>query len=171
MRRALLLLVCSLASGACDGGQRVPQQFIAARHLRAAAIGCYQLDSAALPDSLRRGLLNRIGALQLRADLMVPRHPELRRVGGFASRSGGAVDSAIGMWSADSLSDSIAVSIGDGFNGLALQLVPAGTDWQGGIRGYTDFGPERIRELGPVRVVRIACPAASSIARRPANDR
>ena len=171
MRRVVFALVFLVAIGACDERRPTERGFLAAGQLRESALGCYQVDSSTLPDSLRRGLLERIGTFQLRAEPLMPRHPELRRVEVQSSRSGRTGDNAVSGWSADSLSDSIAVSIGDGFNGIGLQLAPAGTDWQGRLNGYTDFGPQRTRELGPVRVMRIACPATSSSARRPANDR
>jgi hypothetical protein len=171
MRRMVLAFVFLVAIGGCDEQRPTERVFVAAGHLRESALGCYQVDSSTLPDSLRRGLLERIGKFQLRADPLMPRHPQLRRVEVLSSRSGRTGDNSLSGWSADSLSESIVVSIGDGFNGIGVRLAPAGNDWQGRLHGYTDFGPQRSRELGPVRVVRIPCPTVSSPARRPANDR
>ena len=131
---------------------------IAARGVRTAALGCYRLDASLLSDTARRQwVLAHLGTFRLRADSLIARRPELRRVSGLPKAARVPPDTLFGVWSADSLSDSIRVSATDGFQGISLVVAPANTEWRGRVASFTDFGPERVHEFGQVRVQRMSC--------------
>ena len=162
MRRGLdTLLLFLVGVLSCTSEQEVPRssrEVATARGIRTAALGCYRLDASMLTDTARRQwVLAHLGTFRLRADSFMARRPEWRRVSGLPKVARVIADTLIGMWVADSLTDSIRVSASDGFQGVSLVLAPANAEWQGRVLSLTDFGPQRVHHFGQVRALPMSC--------------
>lgn len=68
-------------------------------------------------------------------------------------------------WGADSLTDSIRVSMGDGHEGISFTLAPSNEEWRGRARYYTAPDPPRVHhQLGQGRARPITCADTAPVA-------
>ena len=116
------------------------------------------------------GWLAHLATFRLRADSLMARRPEMRRVSGLPKAARVRPGTLIGIWDADSLTDSIRVSATDGFQGVSLVLAPTNAEWQGRVSSFTDFGPQRVHEFGHVCARPMSC-ADTAAPNAPAGSR
>ena len=112
--------------------------------------GCYEVAS-----SEERAKSNLVRARSFRLDTarVSLQHPELRRV---ITPPGESSATSLSLWSADSLSDTLRISIGDGFTGVTLATVLKGATLAGEVTAWGDGGPWN-ENLGRVRLTKIPC--------------
>lgn len=158
-RHTLLLFLIGVLS--CTSEQELPRgsrEVAIARGIRTAALGCYRLDASTLTDTAhRQWVLAHLGTFRLRADSVMARPPDWRRVSGMPKVGRMIADTLIGVWVADSLTDSIRVTASDGFQGVSLVLAPANAEWHGRVVSFTDFGPQRVHHFGHIRARPMSC--------------
>ena len=152
---------------ACSRDRSLENEHLYAVQLRTEAVGCYRLDLAPGVDSEWRRGVSPVFVTTFRL------HPELntrvpfgfRAISGWPHVPSDTMRHIDGGWGADSLTDSIRVSMGDGYEGVSLTLSPANGDWRGVARYYSDADPPRVHhELGQVRARRITCADTALIA-------
>lgn len=151
------VLVCM----GCGGSRPVGT----ARERVARIAGCYTVRvETSTGAQVHLWLLREVGGmLRLYEDSLSPQKPTLHRVG---LRRGVPSDSAIEaaywlrLWSVDEDSDSVWVSIGHGYGGLELALVPRGDTLAGEASSFGDTQPRAI-PIGRVLAVRADCAASS----------
>ena len=144
--RALLSMLSAFAL-ACAGPESAGE--VLTRHSVPSVVpGCYALATGHDTAALGRARLFRLDADPVSAthrDL----HPATSLVDSTRER--------VSLWSADSLSDTVRVSIGDGFTGVTAIVVASPTGLRGRAIGYGDAGPSE-SVLGEVEYARRPCP-------------
>ena len=114
--------------------------------------GCYELARA---EDKAKVYLTRARSFQLDTARVSAQHPDLHRVITAPAES---LATRMSLWSADSLSDTLRISIGDGLTGITLATVQEGTVLTGEVSAWGDAGPWS-NNLGRVRFTKIACAA------------
>jgi len=170
LRRAAAGAALAAAAAGCSAPESSPSSSRAGaaarrpparRGLLAAAVGCYRLaPGPEVPAADRRAFpaLVRLDSVPVAAG-----YPQYRRLGVLAP-AGTPADWQT-VWTADSLSDSVFLWVGDSFAGVSLGLAPAaaaggGAEWDslaGSAVNVGDLGPTE-RGLGRAAAVRVPCP-------------
>ena len=152
MTRAALLRgsLLALVVLGCEEGP-----IVARRALFSPVVGCYSLDVSKIDSFYAPHLAATLGRFRLMADSVSLQHPELRRIDG---RPPGATHE-LAMWSVDSSTDRIWVSVSDGFTGYTLDVRPDAKNLIGTAINFGDYGPTKDR-IGRVRAVRAPWPAS-----------
>jgi hypothetical protein len=127
-----LAVACRQHEGAPEIGARVG--------VRADVIGCYALRRSRDSTSLLRAAAFRLDSIPV-----VPPYRKLHPAWSLRD----SVRERMTFWSADSLTDTIRVSVGDGFTGVVISGVRTDSGLQGRATGFSDRGPTEY-DLGPV---------------------
>jgi hypothetical protein len=129
---ALFMVACRQHEPAPESRARVG--------IRADVIGCYALLHSRDSTTLRRAAGFRLDSIPV-----VPPYRELHPAWSLRD----SVAERMSFWSADSLSDTVRVSIGDGFTGVVISGVRTASGLRGRATGFSDRGPTEY-ELGLV---------------------
>lgn len=145
-RIRLLPTTIALLAVACV--RKEPDRAAVARvGLPAGVMGCYTLLRSHESASLGRTLSFRLDSLPA-----LSKHPGLHPARSLRANA----REFMSFWSADSLTDTIGVSIGDGFTGVLISAVPSHGRLRGRARAFSDYGPTEL-ELGDVEYVSRPC--------------
>ena len=157
--RAILSASLGFVTIACSTSQWVGEEQLYAVQLRKNAVGCYRLDFTALDSARRLGVSSiYTSTLRLHPGLNTKAPFGFRAVSGWPHVASDSMRHIEAGWGADSLTDSIRLSIGDMYTGISLTLGPTSGDWQGVARYYSDADPPGVHhELGQVHARRISC--------------
>ena len=170
MRELLAILsVCvTLCTSACrHEAAEGEHEHLYANHLRTDALGCYRLELKPGIDSEGRGeFRQRLSTLRLGQELNTRYPYGFRRVSGWQRLPQDSLEYwTESGWIADSLTDSIRVSVDDMYHGYGLTLTPANGGWEGSARYFSDGDPPRVHhDLGQVHARPVSCAETTLVA-------
>lgn len=118
------------------------------------------LSVASDSDSLAQRLVSYV---QLDSERVSRDRPELRKV--VLADSALAERFQLRVWSADSVAQSLTLTIGNGFGGVQVNLHVGDSTISGTALTFGDVAP-RTRSLGVVRGVRVLCKSAQDVSSR-----
>jgi hypothetical protein len=124
-------------------------EVLARRGAPPAVAGCYTLATGHDTVAFARA---RAFRLELRP--ASAKHPDLHPATSLVD----STRERLSLWSADSLSDTVRVSIGDGFTGVTAVVMPSRDGLRGHAISYGDMGPSASR-LGEIAYERRPCSA------------
>ena len=165
LRVRIAALVALMCLAACASGDKSDEEWTAQRTLRDAALGCYRLElTDSVQQSVRDTILGNASVFRLHAASVSAKHPEIRKVTAAGAGPVPQTDYHHRVWTADSRSDSIAVSIGNGFTGISLVLAPNGGVWTGYAATFSDDRPPLFsRREASARAERVSCSDVPSL--------
>ena len=152
MRTAYVLALCAACAACKEQSAMVQRAVVSRRALRAEAVGCYVVNTdhfLGMADRIRGGVV-----LALETTHVSKAMPHLRLVS--LSDSSAIAALPLRLWSADSLADSIRITLGDGIANVGLVQAITGSR-EGYAVAIGDVEP-RTRILGPTKLVSVNCP-------------
>ena len=121
--------------------------------------GCYRLTSlAGISAADTNAVLGSLRTFRLHSEPASEQRPMFHRVTGLPSTAYDTLGMRLSLWVADTSSDTLRISVSNGFAGIGLSVVrTSDLGLRGRVINFWDAGPPFYRELGEVVARRTPC--------------